>query len=236
MSFAKLLCIFTTTLGLHIASTSPNPPLKPSERKMAPTRVEFILVSGSLREVQKVFYWCAAIAETIMTVARFNPRSLPAQAIISTLALGGNLPTTRLTPSIFVGSLLVTCGALLRLQCYRALGEHFTFEMGITRNHRLITTGPYNYIRHPSYSGAILVYLGLLLYYAGPGSWFKECMFKGSMVGAIFCAIYILGMSLVVTGLIARISKEDEGLRRQFGREWTDWVARVPCVLIPGVY
>jgi protein-S-isoprenylcysteine O-methyltransferase Ste14 len=184
----------------------------------------------------QIFYWCAAIAETTIIVAQLGPPSIPSQLAISTLALGGGLPTICLTPSLAIGSILVASGALLRLQCYYALGKYFTFETGIIRNHRLITTGPYNHIRHPSYTGALLVYFGLLLYYGSPGSWFMECLAKGSIAGSIFCAIYLFAISLVIAGLLSRISKEDEGLKHEFGQEWEVWVARVPYVLIPGVY
>ncbi|KAJ7342613.1 hypothetical protein DFH08DRAFT_241426 [Mycena albidolilacea] len=235
MALSKILCIFATTFGLHVSSTSPNPPLHSSERTVAPTRVEFILVSPSFRVLQKIFYWGAAIAETAIIVAQFRPRSVRSQLVIRALTLGGGLPSIRPTPPLVIGCLLVTSGALLRLLCYRSLGRYFTFEAGITRNHRLVTTGPYALVRHPGYAGAVLAYLGLLLHY-GPGSWFTECVCKGSTAGAVFCAGYVLATSLVVVGLLSRIAKEDQALKREFGREWDEWAARVPCILIPCVY
>jgi len=39
----------------------------------------------------------------------------------------------------------------------------FTFEMSIRKNHKLITSGPYAIVRHPSYVGVILVASGLML-------------------------------------------------------------------------
>ncbi|KAJ7210643.1 hypothetical protein B0H12DRAFT_409703 [Mycena haematopus] len=217
MPLPKILCIFATTFALHVSSTSPNPPLHSSERTVTPTMVEFILVSPSFRGAQKIFNWGAAITETAIIVAQFHPGSIRSQLVISALTLGGGLPSLHLTPPVVLGSLLVTSGALLRLLCYRALGKYFTFETGITRNHRLITTGPYSLIRHPSYTGAVLAYIGLLLYYGSRGSWFMECVFKGSIAGAIFCAGYVFATSIVVAGLLSRISKEEEGLQREFG-------------------
>ncbi|KAF8173889.1 hypothetical protein K438DRAFT_1908967 [Mycena galopus ATCC 62051] len=234
----KIICILATTLSLHICSTSPNPPLQSSERTIAPTKVEFILVSPSFRVVQKagIFYWGAAIVETALIVARGRPQSIRSQLLISALTLGGDLPSVRLTTPLVLGSGLVVSGALLRLLCYQALGRHFTFETGITRNHRLITTGPYGLIRHPSYTGALLAYIGLLLYYGSRGSWFRECAFKGSILGSIFCAGYVFATSLVVAGLLSRIPKEEEGLKREFGVEWDAWAARVPYLLVPCLY
>ena len=95
---------------------------------------------------------------------------------------------------------------------------------------------PYSFVRHPSYTGAVLAYLGILCYYGAPGSWFMECLFKGTDVGRAFGILYVLVMTLVVAGLLSRVSKEDEGLKREFGEEWVKWAGKVPYALIPGMY
>ncbi|CAJ0838843.1 2314_t:CDS:2 [Entrophospora sp. SA101] len=43
-------------------------------------------------------------------------------------------------------------GALLRLWCYRSLDEFFTFDIKVQKDHKLITTGPYSLLIHPSVS------------------------------------------------------------------------------------
>ncbi|KAJ7165650.1 hypothetical protein C8R43DRAFT_987214 [Mycena crocata] len=236
MTLLKIFCIIATTLGLHVASTSPNPPLHSTERTISHSRMELVLSSLSLREAQRILYWFAGAAETAIVVAQLEPGSIPGQFVLSTLVLGGRLPSVCLTPRLVLGSVLIASGALLRLCCYRALGRYFTFELGIARGHQLVTTGPYRYARHPAYFGALLSYLGLLCYYGSPGSWLVECVVKGSIFGAVFCAAYAGVMSLIVAGLLARISREDEALEREFGIEWDMWAARVPYVLIPGIY
>ena len=42
---------------------------------------------------------------------------------------------------------------LLRIKCYEALGDHFTFQLGTWKNHNLVQHGPYKYLVHPSYTG-----------------------------------------------------------------------------------
>jgi len=238
MPFLKILCIVASTLGLHTASTSPNPPLRDSERVIAPTGLEFMLASRHLRVIQTWFYWALAIVETVVIVAQIMSPSTWAQYILSKLAVGGDLSRINLTttPTVAVGSLLITSGALVRLSCYHALGRHFTFETGIFKNHKLVTTGPYGIVRHPGYSGSFLVYVGLMLYYASPGTWVMECVIKGSTAGRTLAALYALLMFLVIAGLTWRIPKEDEGLRRQFGQEWERYAAEVPYALMPGVF
>ncbi|KAJ7476866.1 hypothetical protein B0H11DRAFT_2234833 [Mycena galericulata] len=235
MSLSKLPFIVGATLGLHTASTAPNPPPVAAEKRIEPTRLEFMLTSPLFRNAQKAVYWTAAIAELCIITGKSAPNSSSlSEKILPALLFGANLDSLRITPSLVVGSTLVVSGALLRLYCYRALGKHFTFETGISKNHTLVKTGPYGRVRHPSYTGAVLAYLGLLCYYGSPGAWFMECFFKGTAAGKVFGISYALVMTLIVTGLLSRISREDEGLKREFGMEWDAWAAQVPYVLIPG--
>ena len=58
---------------------------------------------------------------------------------------------------------MTSLGGLIRYKCYRALGSMFTFEMSIREGHVLVTSGPYAIVRHPAYTGAILVVIGIFL-------------------------------------------------------------------------
>ncbi|KAJ7618515.1 hypothetical protein FB45DRAFT_755956 [Roridomyces roridus] len=235
MAILRIFCIIATTLGLHVASTSPTPPLSAAERTIAPTNVEFLLVSPTFRQAPKIIYWFSALAEITTILAQLHPHSSSAQLALSALTPPGRCPTPRLTLPLALGALFAASGAFLRFRCYRALGRHFTFETGIINAHELITRGPYSVVRHPGYTGAVLAYMGLVCCYGAPGSWFLECVAKGSVAGALFCAAWGGAMTLVVGGLIARIDKEDAGLRSVFGEEWDEYAERVPYALIPGI-
>ena len=39
------------------------------------------------------------------------------------------------------------------------LGRYFTFSVMTSRDQPVISTGPYHYLRHPSYTGALLMFL-----------------------------------------------------------------------------
>ena len=64
------------------------------------------------------------------------------------------------TTLFFVGICLMLGGIALRWYSVAALGKYFTFDVAIQSGHVLVEVGPYRYIRHPSYSGALLTLLG----------------------------------------------------------------------------
>jgi len=51
-------------------------------------------------------------------------------------------------------------GSTLRWYSASILGRYFTFDIAIQSGQVLIEVGPYRYIRHPSYTGALLSLLG----------------------------------------------------------------------------
>jgi protein-S-isoprenylcysteine O-methyltransferase Ste14 len=64
------------------------------------------------------------------------------------------------TSLFFIGIGLMLVGILLRWYSAAVLGKYFTFDVAIQSEQRLIEGGPYRYLRHPSYSGALLTLLG----------------------------------------------------------------------------
>ena len=64
------------------------------------------------------------------------------------------------TSLFFVGICLMLLGIALRWYSAALLGKYFTFDVAIQSGQILVEVGPYHYIRHPSYSGALLTLLG----------------------------------------------------------------------------
>jgi protein-S-isoprenylcysteine O-methyltransferase Ste14 len=62
-----------------------------------------------------------------------------------------------------VGIALMLVGVALRWYSIRVLGRYFTRRIAIQPGHQVVRAGPYRYIRHPSYSGALLTILGMCL-------------------------------------------------------------------------
>lgn len=59
------------------------------------------------------------------------------------------------------GIVLYVFGLGLRWYSILYLGRFFTVNVAIAADHQLIDRGPYRTVRHPSYSGALLAFLGL---------------------------------------------------------------------------
>jgi protein-S-isoprenylcysteine O-methyltransferase len=63
---------------------------------------------------------------------------------------------------------LFVLGLALRWYAIIHLGRFFTTNVAIASDHRLIDTGPYRFIRHPSYTGSLVAVLGSTLSF---GNW-----------------------------------------------------------------
>ena len=64
------------------------------------------------------------------------------------------------TSLFFVGICFMLLGIALRWYSAAILGKYFTFDVAIQSGQILVEVGPYRYIRHPSYTGALLTLLG----------------------------------------------------------------------------
>jgi protein-S-isoprenylcysteine O-methyltransferase Ste14 len=115
----------------------------------------------------------------------------------------------------WLGVLLYAAGGVFRLAPVFILGRRFSGLVAIQPEHRLVTSGLYGIIRHPSY-------LGLFVLILGWGLAFR------SGVGVIIAVL-----SLVV--LLARIASEERLLSETFGAEYDAYRART-WRLLPYVY
>jgi protein-S-isoprenylcysteine O-methyltransferase Ste14 len=115
----------------------------------------------------------------------------------------------------WVGVVLFAVGGALRLWPVVVLGNRFSGLVAIQKEHRLVTSGIYRVIRHPSY-------LGLMVNALGWGLAFR------SWIGIILTA------SLIVP-LVGRIRAEESLLSAQFGAEYEAYRAQTSR-LIPGIY
>ena len=88
--------------------------------------------------------------------------------------------------------------------------------VAIAAGHRLIDTGPYRFVRHPSYTGALMAFLGLAL----------------CLVNWASPAVMLIPVLLV---FLRRMHVEEDALLRALGNQYRDYMQRTKR-LIPAVY
>ena len=138
---------------------------------------------------------------------------------------------------VVIGTLLTLLGTLIRVASYRQLGRHFTFHLSIKKDHRLITDGPYSIVRHPSYSGGLLFFIGAVMSQLASNAAWRRLGLWGNPVGFVFGAVQLSLLVYIGSVLVFwRVPKEDAMLREQFKDEWEAWAERTRYKLIPYVY
>ena len=75
----------------------------------------------------------------------------------------------------FIGVCMIILGLVYRAWAVQKLGKYFTPTVQIQTEHRLITSGPYKRIRHPSYMGAFLTITGCALVLQTLPGFFISC-------------------------------------------------------------
>jgi protein-S-isoprenylcysteine O-methyltransferase Ste14 len=62
-----------------------------------------------------------------------------------------------------LGTILLAAGLSFSVWARRHLGRNWSAHVVVKRDHALIRTGPYRYVRHPIYSGLLLAFVGMVL-------------------------------------------------------------------------
>lgn len=115
-----------------------------------------------------------------------------------------------------VGIFLVLAGVAFRWYCIAILGKSFTFSVSVRSDQTLIQAGPYRYLRHPSYTGALVSILG-----------FGLALGNGAGL-AVFLACMAIAYSY-------RIPVEEAALTAGLGQTYSEYVSRT-WRLIPFLY
>ena len=61
----------------------------------------------------------------------------------------------------YIGIVVMVAGIVIRQSAIAVLGRFFSTNIGVQYEHRVVDTGPYRLVRHPSYSGAFVLQLGI---------------------------------------------------------------------------
>jgi len=115
----------------------------------------------------------------------------------------------------YPGIALMVLGIFLRQWSIVLLGGFFSALVSVQERQTIIRKGPYRYVRHPSYTGAIMIFTGIGLAIL---SW-----------GAV---LVLLLVSCIVYGY--RIGVEEKAMVERFGEEYRAYM-RETKMLVPGV-
>jgi len=116
----------------------------------------------------------------------------------------------------WLGLLFILLGLVLRWTAILTLKRFFTVDVSVARDHQLVNHGIYRHVRHPSYSGGLLSFLGLGLAYS---SW----------VSALVIVIPI------TLAFLYRIRVEEKALRSALGESYVRYSLTTKR-LIPLIY
>lgn len=97
-----------------------------------------------------------------------------------------------------------------------ALGKSFSANVAIRESQKMMRTGLYRMVRHPSYLGLLMVFVAIGIH---SRNWIS----------------FVVAIVPTTAALIYRIQVEEMALREAFGEEYLQY-SRVTKRLVPGVY
>jgi protein-S-isoprenylcysteine O-methyltransferase len=152
---------------------------------------------GSLRLLWIVIVACVTLSFTL--AYRFPAASMGAASALRALGI-----------AMFVVGLMIRWYAIVHL------GRFFTVNVAIATDHRLIDTGPYRFVRHPSYTGALMAFLGLAL-----------CLANWASLAVMVVPVFLV--------FLRRMQVEEGALLQALGDQYQDYMNRTKR-LIPVIY
>jgi protein-S-isoprenylcysteine O-methyltransferase Ste14 len=121
-------------------------------------------------------------------------------------------------PALFAaaGLAVLWAGLVVRIWAVATLGGSFSTFLQVDAGQAVVSRGPYRWVRHPSYTGLLLVALGFGL---GAGNWLSLAV----------CAVGPL------LGLLPRMAVEESELTRVLGEPYRSY-QRATHRLVPGLW
>lgn len=151
---------------------------------------------GSLRMMWRIILISLSVA---LLAKRFLPTAICGSSHCENVALA-----------------LLCLGMAIRWGSIIYLGRYFTVNVAITEGHRLVVTGPYRYVRHPSYTGLLITFLGVGIH-------------TNNWVGLFALTVPVF------SAISRRIAVEESVMLDEFASAYTDYQRRTKK-LIPLLY
>jgi protein-S-isoprenylcysteine O-methyltransferase Ste14 len=140
-------------------------------------------------------------------------------SILLGIVLRGWVPALDMpAPYVFAaaGIVVIWVGLAVRVWAVLTLGGAFSTFIQVDADQAVVTRGPYRWVRHPSYTGLLLIALGF-----GLGA--------GNLLSLVICAV------LPPLGLVPRIAVEEAEMIRVLGERYRSY-QRTTHRLVPGLW
>jgi len=247
--FASKIALLLLTWAVTVMGTTP--PNRPRKERRRPDNVGSavrletkITVSGGWLVAQS-FISIAALIEIAFVYANAHQQNAFSKFFLDALChrpVPTNARTSDISALLVLGVLFTIGGTAIRIACYREMGAFFTFDITFQKDHKLVTTGPYAVVRHPSYLGAMMIIVGIMAGTSGPGSWFAGAAMRRAPtpsapwigLGGVFACLWAALLAYGVL-FLSRAPTEDAVLKRAFGREWEAYARKVRFWYVPGL-
>ncbi|KAL4994669.1 hypothetical protein BDV10DRAFT_188791 [Aspergillus recurvatus] len=150
--------------------------------------------------------------------------------------LDSNSSTVSWNPRTVGYLTLVALGAFIRLSAYGGLGRNFTYQLA--KPNRLVTSGLYKYLQHPSYTGIVLLLAGYGGLVVNRFDTPIACLIPGELLGLLKRwepGLFVFAATVLFLSLTVRIRDEERMLKEKFGREWEVWHEKTARI-IPWIF
>jgi protein-S-isoprenylcysteine O-methyltransferase len=112
--------------------------------------------------------------------------------------------------------LFFVAGLALRWWAIVTLGRFFTVDVVVEKDHEVVERGPFRWVRHPSYTGVLLAFVGWAM----------------TLWNWVAMAVVLVP---ICVAFIRRMNVEEKALRDALGEKYEQYMRRTKR-LVPGIY
>ncbi|KAK7034571.1 hypothetical protein VNI00_012200 [Paramarasmius palmivorus] len=231
MSLVRASLTIAQAIVHHHAMTAPNPT---RDKTRYHTEEWWVLqIAPHVFRMHSIVLWTCSVVETLSYLCTVYPTILPISANVVCPTGDSDMQVLVPSPTFLTGCLVLFMGAYIRIDCFKTLGRLFTFDLTLHEDHELVQTGFYSYVRHPAYTGSMLLVAGITFSHFTSGSWLTQCGPLRSKSITLLVVATWWTWALAVG--ISRGRAEDAQMKKTFGLEWERYAANVPWWFFPGI-
>jgi len=115
-----------------------------------------------------------------------------------------------------IASILILAGIGIRWWAIISLGRFFSVDIALQEQHQIVQGGPYRWIRHPAYTGLLIIFLGMGIAFT---NWLS----------------LILIVVPITTLFLCRMRIEEDALSEELGAAYLEYRKRTKR-LLPGIF